>query len=228
MAFVLVPIRDGKRLMNDAIPIDGKEIFIKDLWQLTLSCCRNDEWPEYRKFLSNNYTNITRTMKLHCHDNDTNKYSLDLTGIRDQSTINNSDVVAPMYINGGKKENKVLPYDDDNKITFVLVEGSVLIFRPPLQCRKGKWMRNLEYRVVAAGADDVVEEEEAAAEVVPVVADADDGVKEAEEELEVEEAEVVVVSDDGVKAAGEQLVRLCHTVTVICMKCPPTLVTNSE
>ena len=147
---------------------------------------------------------------------DTNEYSLDLTGFRDQSTINNSDVVAPMYIDGGKKENKVLPYDDDNKITFVLVEGSVLIFRPPLQYRRGKWMRNLEYRVVAAdadaGADDVVEEE-----VVPVVAvvdadagvvDADDGVKEAEEEeeLEVEEAEVVVVADDGVKEAGEQSV----------------------
>jgi hypothetical protein len=215
--------------MNDAIPIDGKEIFIKDLWQLTLSCCRNDEWPEYRKFLSNNYTNITRTMKLHCHDNDTNKYSLDLTGIRDQSTINNSDVVAPMYINGGKKENKVLPYDDDNKITFVLVEGSVLIFRPPLQCRKGKWMRNLEYRVVAAGADDVVEEEEAAAEVVPVVdADADADI-DADDEAEV--VPVVVVdadADDGVKEAEEQLVRLCHIVTVICMTCPPTLFTNSE
>ena len=219
MAFVLVPIRDGKRLMNDAIPIDGKEIFIKDLWQLTLSCCRNDEWPEYRKFLSNNYTNITRTMKLHCHDNDTNKYSLDLTGIRDQSTINNSDVVAPMYINGGRKENKIAPEEK-----FTVQEGDVLIFRPPLQHRKGKWMRNLEYRVVAAdadaGADDLVEEE-----VVPVVADADDGVKEAEEEeLEVEEAEVVVVADDGVKAAGAQSVSLCHTVTVICMICPPTLV----
>ena len=227
MSLCFVPIRDDKRLMNEAIPIDGREIFIKDLWQLTLSCCRNDEWPEHRKFLSK-FSNIPRYMKLRCHDIDTNEYLLDLTGVRDQSTINNSNVVAPMYINGGKKENKVLPYDDDNKITFVLVEGSVLIFRPPLQCRKGKWMRNLEYRVVAAGADDVVEEEEAAAEVVPVVADADDGVKEAEEELEVEEAEVVVVSDDGVKAAGEQLVRLCHTVTVICMKCPPTLVTNSE
>ena len=213
MAFVLVPICDNQRLMNEAILIDGTETFIKDLWQLTLSCCRNDEWPEYRKFLSK-FSNIPRHMRLRCHDNDTNEYSLDLTGFRDQSTINNSDVVAPMYIDGGKKENKVLPYDDDNKITFVLVEGSVLIFRPPLQYRRGKWMRNLEYRVVAAdadaGADDVVEEE-----VVPVVAvvdadagvvDADDGVKEAEEELEVEEAEVVVVAEDGVKEAGEQSV----------------------
>ena len=184
MSLCFVPIRDDKRLMNEAIPIDGREIFIKDLWQLTLSCCRNDEWPEHRKFLSK-FSNIPRYMKLRCHDIDTNEYLLDLTGVRDQSTINNSNVVAPMYINGGKKENKVLPYDDDNKITFVLVEGSVLIFRPPLQCRKGKWMRNLEYRVVAAGADVVVEEEEAAAEVVPVVdadIDADDGVQEAEEE----------------------------------------------
>ena len=192
MSLCFVPIRDDKRLMNEAIPIDGREIFIKDLWQLTLSCCRNDEWPEHRKFLSK-FSNIPRYMKLRCHDIDTNEYLLDLTGVRDQSTINNSNVVAPMYINGGKKENKVLPYDDDNKITFVLVEGSVLIFRPPLQCRKGKWMRNLEYRVVAAGADDVVEEEEAAAEVVPVVdadIDADDGVQEAEEEqLEVVPAE---------------------------------------
>ena len=209
MAYVLVPIRDGKRLMNEAIPIDGKDIFIKDLWQLTLLCCRNDEWPEHRKFLSK-FSNIPRYMKLRCHDIDTNEYLLDLTGVRDQSTINNSNVVAPMYINGGKKENKVLPYDDDNKITFVLVEGSVLIFRPPLQCRKGKWMRNLEYRVVAAGADDVVEEEEAAAEVVPVV-----------------DADVVVVdADDGVKEAVEQLVRLCHTVTVICMICPPNRYSN--
>ena len=191
-ALSLAPIRDGKRLMNDAIPIDGKEIFIKDLWQLTLSCCRNDEWPEYRKFLSNNYTNITRTMKFRCHDNDTNEYSLDLTGFRDQSSINDSDVVAPVYKDGGKKENKVLPYDDDNKITFVLVLGSVIIIRPPHKYRgkNEKWMRNLEFRVVivdervgdeaeevvsdadvvAAGADDVVEEEEAAAaEVVPVV-----------------------------------------------------------
>ena len=226
MSLCFVPIRDDKRLMNEAIPIDGREIFIKDLWQLTLSCCRNDEWPEHRKFLSK-FSNIPRYMKLRCHDIDTNEYLLDLTGVRDQSTINNSNVVAPMYINGGKKENKVLPYDDDNKITFVLVEGSVLIFRPPLQCRKGKWMRNLEYRVVAAGADDVVEEEEAAAEVVPVV-DADADI-DADDEAEV--VPVVVVdadADDGVKEAEEQLVRLCHTVTVICMICPPTLVTNSE
>ena len=143
---------------------------------------------------------------------DTNEYSLDLTGFCDQSTINNSDVVAPMYIDGGKKENKVLPYDDDNKITFVLIEGSVLIFRPPLQYRNEKWMRNLEYRVVAAdagagpGSDNVVEEE------VVVVADAN-GNEDAleEEELEVEETEVVVVADavdadDGVKEAGEQSV----------------------
>ena len=183
MSLCFVPIRDDKRLMNEAIPIDGREIFIKDLWQLTLSCCRNDEWPEHRKFLSK-FSNIPRYMKLRCHDIDTNEYLLDLTGVRDQSTINNSNVVAPMYINGGKKENKVLPYDDDNKITFVLVEGSVLIFRPPLQCRKEKWMRNLEYRVVAADAD------------------ADDGVG----EEEAEEAEVVVVAD-GVEEAEEVLVR---------------------
>ena len=208
MSLCFVPIRDNQRLMNEAIPIDGTETFIKDLWQLTLSCCRNDEWPEYRKFLSK-FTNIPRHTKLRCHDNDTND-SLDLTGFRDQSTINNSDVVAPMYIDGRKKENKVLLYDDNSKITFVLVEGSVLIFRPPLQYRKEKWMRNLEYRVVAVDAeanvvdaDDVVEEEEeAAAEVVPVVdADtADDAVE------EVEEAEVVVVADDGVKEVGEQSV----------------------
>ena len=211
MAFVLVPICDNQRLMNEAILIDGTETFIKDLWQLTLSCCRNDEWPEYRKFLSK-FTNIPRHTKLRCHDNDTND-SLDLTGFRDQSTINNSDVVAPMYIDGGKKENKVLPYDDDNKITFILVEGSVLIFRPPLQYRNEKWMRNLEYRVVAAdagagpGSDNVVEEE------VVVVADAN-GNEDAleEEELEVEETEVAVVADavdadDGVKEAGEQSVR---------------------
>ena len=216
MALGFAPYRDNQRLMNDVIPIDGmKEIFGRDLLQCFRHACRNDEMPEYKRSLSN-YTNIPRPWKFRCHDNDTNEWSLDVTGFRDQSSINNSDVVAPLYKDGGKKENKVLPYDDDNKITFVLVEGSVLIFRPPLQYRRGKWMRNLEYRVVAAdadaGADDVVEEE-----VVPVVAvvdadagvvDADDGVKEAEEEeeLEVEEAEVVVVADDGVKEAGEQSV----------------------
>ena len=200
MAFVLVPICDNQRLMNEAILIDGTETFIKDLWQLTLSCCRNDEWPEYRKFLSK-FTNIPRHTKLRCHDNDTND-SLDLTGFRDQSTINNSDVVAPMYIDGGKKENKVLPYDDNSKITFVLVEGSVLIFWPPLKHRRKKWMHNLEFRVV------FVDEEEA--EVVPFVdADTDDANVSVEE---VEQAEVVVVADavdadNGVKEAEEQSVR---------------------
>ena len=75
MVLFLVPIRDNQRLMNEAIPIDGTEIFIKDLWQLTLSCCRNDEWPEYRRALLN-YTNIPRQMRLRCHDNDTNEWSL--------------------------------------------------------------------------------------------------------------------------------------------------------
>ena len=131
-------------------------------------------------------------MRLRCHDNDTNEQSLTLDGCRckDKDVENNQP--ASFYRNGGKKENKIAPEEK-----FTVQEGDVLIFRPPLQCRKEKWMRNLEYRVVAAdgdaGADDVVEEEEAAAaEVVPVVdADtADDAVE------EVEEAEVVVVADD--------------------------------
>ena len=197
MAYVLVPIRDGSRLMNDAIRIDGEDIFIKDLWQLTLLCCRNDEWPEYRKFLSK-FSNIPRHMRFRCHDNDTMSLTLDGHRYKDDKENNQP---ASFYRNGGRKENKIAPEEK-----FTVQEGDLLIFRPPLQYRKEKWMRNLEYRVVAgdervgdeeeeaeevvsdadvvaAGADDVVEEEEAAAaEVVPVVvvvdevaaADADD------------------------------------------------------
>ena len=187
MALGFAPYRDNQRLMNDVIPIDGmKEIFGRDLLQCFRHACRNDEMPEYKRSLSN-YTNIPRPWKFRCHDNDTNEWSLDVTGFRDQSSINNSDVVAPLYKDGGKKENKVLPYDDDNKITFVLVEGSVIIIRPPHKYRGKKWMRNLEFRVVLI--------DEGEAEVVPVVdadadIDADDGVQEAEE-AEEEQLEVV-------------------------------------
>ena len=186
MALFLVPIRDNKRLMNEAILIDGTEIFVKDLWQLTVSCCRNDEGPEYRRALLN-YTNIPRQMRLRCHDNDTNEWSLTLDGHRCKDDKENNQP-ASFYRNGGRKENKIAPEEN-----FTVQEGDVLIFRPPLKYRNEKWMRNLEYRVVAAdadAADDVVEEEAAAAEVVPVVGVVDDGNKEA-----VEEAEVVVVAD---------------------------------
>ena len=216
MAFVLVPIRDGKRLMNDAIRIDGteEEIFIKDLLQVTVSCCLDDEGPEYRRALVNNFTNIPRYYRFCCHDNDTMSLTLDGHRCKDDKENNQP---ASFYRNGGRKENKIAPEEK-----FTVQEGDVLIFRPPLQHRKVKWMRNLEYRVVAgdervgdeeeeaeevvsdadvvaAGADDVVEEEEAAAEVVPVVADAADDVVE-------EEAEVVPVvdADDGDEDAVEE------------------------
>ena len=214
MAFVLVPIRDGKRLMNDAIRIDGteEEIFIKDLLQLTVSCCRDDKRPEYRTALVNNFTNIPRDMKF-CYHRKNGEWSLDVSGLRDQTKINDNQTVASFYQDGGKAENKVPPYT-----TFKLVEGSVIDFRPPPQHRSEKFSRNLKFMVVAVAeanvvdADDVVEEaEKAAAEIVPVVdadagvVDADDGDEDAleEEELEVEETEVVVVADE----AEEQLVR---------------------
>ena len=197
-ALSLAPCRDGRRLMNAAIPIDGtEEIFIKDLLQVTVSCCLDDEGPEYRKALVNNFTNIPRHYRFCCHDNDTNEWSLTLDGHRCKDDKENNQP-ASFYRNGGRKENKIAPEEK-----FTVQEGDVLIFRPPLQHRKGKWMRNLEYRVVAAdadadAADDVVEEEEAG---VVVVADAADDVVE-----EVEEAGVVVVvdADDGDEEAVEE------------------------
>ena len=223
-ALSLVPIRDNRRLMNAAIPIDGTEILIKDLLQLTVSCCRDDEWPGYRTALLNNFTNIPREMKFSYHSKN-DEYSLDVSGLRDQTKINDNQTVASFYQDGGKAENKVPPYT-----TFKLVEGSVIDFRPPPQYRSERFSRHLKFMVVAdADADDGVgeeeaEEEEEEAEVVVVVdadidadadvVDADDGDKDAleEEELEVEETEVVVVTDavdadDGVKEAGEQSVR---------------------
>ena len=201
MAYVLAPYRNGRRLMNASIPIDGTEILIKDLLQLTVSCCGDDEGPEYRRTLSK-FSNIPRHMRFRCHDNDT--MSLTLDGHRCKDDKENQP--ASFYRNGGRKENKIPPEEK-----FTVQEGTVLIFRPPLQYRNELWMRNLEYRVVAADAgpssDNVVEEE------VVVVADAN-GNEDAleEEELEVEETEVVVVADavdadNGVKEAGEQSVR---------------------
>ena len=195
MAFVLVPIRDGKRLMNDAIRIDGteEEIFIKDLLQLTVSCCHDDEGPEYRNALVNNFTNIPRDMKFLHSKND--EWSLDVSGLRDQTKINDNQTVASFYQDGGKAENKVAPY-----APIKLVEGSVIEFRPPPQHRSEKFSRNLKFMVVAADADaDVGEEEEetGVVVVVPVVdadagadIEADDGVQEAEE-AEEEQLEVV-------------------------------------
>ena len=195
MAFVLVPIRGNRRLMNAAIPIDGTEILIKDLLQLTVSCCLDDEGPEYRRALQNNFTNIPRNMKF-CYHRKSDEWSLDVSGLRDQTKINDNQTVASFYQDGGKAENKVPPYT-----TFKLVEGSVIDFRPPPQYRSEKFSRNLKFMVVAD-------------------ADADDGVGEEEAEEEEEEAEVVVVvdadidadadvvdADDGVKEAGEQSVR---------------------
>ena len=189
MSLSLVPIRDDKRLMNAAIRIDGteEEIFIKDLLQLTVSCCHDDEGPEYRNALVNNFTNIPRGTKLCRHNIKKDEWLLDVSGLRDQTKINDNQTVASFYQDGGKAENKVPPYT-----TFKLVEGSVIDFRPPPQHRSEKFSRNLKFMVVAADADaDVGEEEEetGVVVVVPVVdadagadIEADDGVQEAEEE----------------------------------------------
>ena len=185
MALLLVPIRDGRRLMTAAIPIDGTEILIKDLWQLTLSCCRDDTMPEYRRSLFK-FTNIPRQMRFRRHDNDT--MSLTLDGHRCKDDKENQP--ASFYRNGGRKENKIPPEEK-----FTVQEGTVLIFRPPLQYRKEKWMRNLEYLVCAGDADaaDVVEEEEA--EVVVDADTADDVV--VEEVVEEEEIEELTVKSEG-------------------------------
>ena len=185
MAFVLAPFRDGRRLMNAAIPIDGTEILIKDLWQLTLSCCRDDTMPEYRRSLFK-FTNIPRQMRFRCHDNDTMSLTLDGHRCKD----NKENQPASFYRNGGRKENKIPPEEK-----FTVQEGTILTFRPPLQYRNEQWMRNLEYRVVAADADaaDVVEEEEA--EVVVDADTADDVV--VEEVVEEEEIEELTVKSEG-------------------------------
>ena len=156
----LVPIRDDKRLMDDAILIDGmKEISVRDLLQLTVSCCRDDEGPEYRRALVNNFTNISTKMKLSRHDITTDKWSLTLDGFRGK--LDDNRTVASFYVNGGKIENKVAPY-----ATFKLVAGSEIEFRPPPQYRKLKFMRHLKFRVVSVNADDGVEEE-AEVELIP-------------------------------------------------------------
>jgi hypothetical protein len=216
----LVPIRDDKRLMDDAILIDGmKEISVRGLLECYLHACRNDKMPGYRKFLSNNFTNISTKMKLSRHDITTDQWSLTLDGFRGK--LDDNRTVASFYVNGGKAENKVPPY-----ATFKLVAGSEIEFRPPPQYRKLKFMRHLKFRVVAADADadDVIEEETAEVVVDADTANADTADDDTADDAveEVEEAEVVVVADE----AEEQLVRLCHTVTVICMICPPNRYSN--
>ena len=203
MKLYFVPIRDDKRLMDDAIPFDDatKEVFVSEFLDCFRHACRNDEWSEYRKFLSK-FTNIPRHMKLSRHNIKKDEWFLDLAGLRDQSKVTDNQTVASFYHDGGKIEHKVAPYTP-----IKLVEGSVIEWRPPPQYRLERFSRNLKFMVVA-DADDGVEEEETAG--VVVVADAADDVVE-----EVEEAGVVVVvvsdavdADDGAKEAEEeQLVR---------------------
>ena len=174
-AIHLAAFRDNKQLTTDVFSIeivDGKaEIFVSKLFEFYRRCCRNDKRPEFLRFLSK-FTNIPRTMKLNLFED---WWALNLHGFRKQSEINNSDVVAPMYRDGGKKENKVPPY-----APFKLVEGSVIEWRPPLKHRDNVWMRHLEFHVVSVDDDDDDVEEVEEAEVV---ADADDAVEEAEEQL---------------------------------------------
>ena len=182
-------VRDDRRLLNEdgglfsIDSVDEIEIPIRELFDYYRSCCVNDDMPEFLRALLN-YNNLPRHMKLSYNSN-TDEWSLTLVGFRGK--LNNNRTVASFYVNGGRSENKVVPY-----ATFELVVGSVIIFRPPPEYRQDRFMRNLEFHVVAVDAeanvvdaDDVVEEEaeeEEAAEVVPVVvvvdevaaADADD------------------------------------------------------
>ena len=179
MKLYFAPIRDNKRLTDDAIPIDGtKEIPVRDLLECHQQACRNDKGPEYRKSLLQ-YNNVPSKMKFSRNDITTDEWTLTLVGFRGR--LDDNRTVASFYVNGGKTENKVAPYT-----TFKLVEGSVFEFRPPPQFRHGKFMRHLKFMVVAA---------DAGADVV----DADDGVgEEAQEEVaqEEEEEEVVTVPFD--------------------------------
>ena len=127
MAFVLAPYRDGRRLMNADIPIDGTEILKKDLLQLTVSCCCDDEGPGYRRALSNNYTNIPRQMRFRCHDNDTISLTLDGHHCKDDKENNQP---ASFYRDGGRKENKIPPeeniYCTRRYCTYILATFTVL------------------------------------------------------------------------------------------------------
>ena len=109
MTLSLVPIRDDKRLMDDAIPIDNatKEIPVRDLLECYSRACRNDKLPGYRKFLSK-YTNISTKMKLSRHDITTDQWSVTLDGFRGK--LDDNRTVASFYNNGGKAENKVVCY----------------------------------------------------------------------------------------------------------------------
>ena len=197
MTLSLVPIRDDKRLMDDAIPFDDatKEVFVSEFLDCFRHACRNDEWSEYRKFLSK-FTNIPRHMKLSRHNIKKDEWFLDLAGLRDQSKVTDNQTVASFYHDGGKIEHKVAPYTP-----IKLVEGSVIEWRPPPQYRLERFSRNLKFMVVADDGVEEEEEEEEEAEnvVVADAVDADDGV---EEEAEV--VPVVPVVDAGVVNADDE------------------------
>jgi hypothetical protein len=193
-------VRDGRRLLNEdgglfsIDSVDEIEIPIRELFDYYRSCCVNDDMPEFLRALLN-YNNLPRHMKLSYNSN-TDEWSLTLVGFRGK--LNNNRTVASFYVNGGRSENKVVPY-----ATFELVVGSVIIFRPPPEYRQDRFMRNLEFHVVAVDADD--EEEAEVVPVVPVVdagvVDADDVVEEEAEEEEAAEVVPVVVVVDEVAAA---------------------------
>ena len=187
-------VRDDRRLLNEdgglfsIDSVDEIEIPIRELFDYYRSCCVNDDMPEFLRALLN-YNNLPRHMKLSYNSN-TDEWSLTLVGFRGK--LNNNRTVASFYVNGGRSENKVVPY-----ATFELVVGSVIIFRPPPEYRQDRFMRNLEFHVVAVDAD---ADDGAEAEVVPVVpvVDADAG-----EEAEVVPVVPVVDADDGDDEAVE-------------------------
>ena len=193
-------VRDNRRLLNEdgglfsIDSVDEIEIPIRELFDYYRSCCVNDDMPEFLRALLN-YNNLPRHMKLSYNSN-TDEWSLTLVGFRGK--LNNNRTVASFYVDGGRSENKVVPY-----ATFILVVGSVIIFRPAPEYRQDRFMRNLEFHVVAVDADD--DEEAEVVPVVPVVdagvVDADDVVEEETEEEEAAEVVPVVVVVDEVAAA---------------------------
>jgi hypothetical protein len=119
------------------------------------------------------------------HNIKKDEWLLDVSGLRDQTKINDNQTVASFYQDGGKAENKVAPYTP-----IKLVEGSVIEWRPPPQHRSERFSRNLKFMVVADADDGVEEEEEEEEEAEVVVVDDEvipDVVDEEEEEGEIEE-----------------------------------------
>ena len=87
------------------------------------------------KKLYRQWTNLPRGFVFFHHGNNIWSYCND-------TRRKNADV-ASVYVDGGRKENKIQPNE-----RFTLKKGSCLFLRPPMEKRDDKWMHELEFRVV--------------------------------------------------------------------------------